>query len=248
MAGSALAQQVPIPPPVSPETPLVGGVAGQTSSTGEPKALVIEEEDNDEGRNVSLEPAGSPTEDVPADNSASSIAGKVENEAAMPPLNPGFEGAENELEKALPDVVQEEPVSIQIHIEKINGKRVPAGAAPGAVQVSSPWPAKPLTEAPLGWKFVPAPVSIPPYRTAVQLDASHTVDLAITPYLLVPASDGRNAMTIKEPGYERHGGYFQKETLGAILETSTLEIERQEKNTAAAIERLQELLTSLPRP
>jgi hypothetical protein len=70
--------------------------------------------------------------------------------------------------------------------------------------------------------------------------------LSITPYVLVPASDGRNVIRIAEPGYQPEQGFLQEETIGSILKTATTEIEHHEKRAAAAIQRLQQLLSSLP--
>ncbi|MCP5538325.1 MAG: hypothetical protein H7A51_19090 [Akkermansiaceae bacterium] len=134
---------------------------------------------------------------------------------------------------------------IQIHIEKSTGK---SGALnqPGAVKVYSPWPAKPITPAPAGWKFAPAPTGLKPYKTTITLGSGNTVDLSITPFVLVPHSDGLNAIRIAEPGYDPALQYAQKDTVGTMLQTSTAELEDHEKQAAEAISRLQQLLSSLP--
>ncbi|MBK1830363.1 hypothetical protein JIN77_06480 [Verrucomicrobiaceae bacterium R5-34] len=135
---------------------------------------------------------------------------------------------------------------IEIQIEKTNAK---AGAQQGGgnVKVYSPYPAKPISNPPLGWKYAPAPKGTAPFRTQVVLASGHSVDLAITPYVLIPQADGRNIIKISEPGYDAAKSYNQQDTVGAMLENSTAEIENHEKQAAAAISRLQQLLSSLPR-
>lgn len=134
---------------------------------------------------------------------------------------------------------------IQIQVEK---STTMSGALnkPGAVKVYSPWPAKPISPAPAGWKFAPAPAGVTPFKTTVKLSSGNTVDLSVTPFVLVPISDGFNAIRIAEPGYDPAQQYAQKETVGTMLQNSTTEIENNEKQAAAAIMQLQQLLSSLP--
>ena len=137
--------------------------------------------------------------------------------------------------------------SYYIQVEKVSD-RSGGFSDKGEVKISSPWPAKPLDAPPLGWQYIPAPEGIDPYRTSVQLGETSSVNLAITPYVLVPVSDGRNVIRISEPGYQPELSYLQNQTVGAILQHSTEKIEQQEQLTGAAIQRLQQLLSSLPQP
>ncbi len=134
---------------------------------------------------------------------------------------------------------------IQIQVEKITGQ---SGAenAHHQVKIYSPWPAKPISPAPEGWKFSPAPAGLAPYRKKVVLGNGKGVPLTITPFVLVPVSDGLNVIRIVEPGYDPARGYNQQETVGTILQNSTAELEQNEKQAAVAIRRLQLLLSSLP--
>ena len=134
---------------------------------------------------------------------------------------------------------------IQIQVEKSTAKSGVMNK-PGAVKIYSPWPAKPISPAPAGWKFVPAPAGLAPFKTTVKLSSGNTVDLSVTPFVLVPISDGLNAIRIAEPGYDPAQQYAQKETVGTMLQNSTTEIENNEKQAAAAIMQLQQLLSSLP--
>lgn len=196
-----------------------------------PKAQVIEEE------GVTAAPDDdtvTPVPDVPE-------VDKPEDEASV------VAPIENEDTVVEPDL--EKPVNegIQIEVEKFSSN-LDSTNETGQVKVYSPWPAKPLDAPPLGWKFVPAPEGIEPYRTTVKLGAKSSVDLAITPYVLVPASDGKNVIRIAEPGYQPELKAMQENTIGSILQKSTKEIERHEQKAGQAIQRLQELLTSLPQP
>ncbi len=171
------------------------------------------------------------------------------------------EGSEAEEEKSGEDKA-EEPASatavtptdaaqetadegIQIQVEKSSSVSGAADHA-GAVKIYSPWPAKPISPAPAGWKFVPAPAGLKPYRTTVTLGSGSRVDLSITPFVLVPLSDGQNAIRIAEPGYDPALHYAQKATIGTMLKKSTAELEENEKHAADVISRLQQLLSSLP--
>jgi len=135
---------------------------------------------------------------------------------------------------------------IQIQIEKIAGK-LGVESEPGTVKIDAPWPAKPISIPPSGWKFAPAPKDVEPFRTQVTLSTGNEVELSITPYILVPLSDGITSIKISEPGYEAALQYGQENTLGIMLQNSTTEIEKHEKQAAATIQQLQQLLSSLPR-
>lgn len=144
-----------------------------------------------------------------------------------------------------PELQKTADEGIQIQVEKITGK---SGAENEhhKVKIYSPWPAKPISPAPAGWKFSPAPAGLAPYRKTVVLGNGNTVPLTITPFVLVPVSDGLNTIRIVEPGYDPAQRYNQKETVGTILQNSTAELEQNEKQAAVAIRRLQLLLSSLP--
>ena len=227
IAGSLSAQEAaePVPP------------AGD-SEKEPPRALIIEEED--EGVGQAPADASKPDASVPTATDTESPA-----EESTPAGDIADEGelvAEDE-----PAVKKEVNKGIQIQVEKFS-------SSPGVTQdssevsVTSPWRAKPLDTPPLGWKYIPAPSGVDPYRTAVKLDGDRSVNLAITPYVLVPASDGRNVIRILEPGYQPDQDHAINDTIGSILQQSTAEIEENEQRAAQAIQRLQRLLSSLPQP
>ncbi len=145
-----------------------------------------------------------------------------------------------------PDVQQTPDEGISIQVEKPN---IAPGAVPptGEVKIYSPWPAKPMFPAPEGWKFAPAPEALAPYRTKATLSTGQEVSLAITPFVLVPITDGQTSIRISEPGYQPELGYVQRDTIGVMLQKSNADLEQNEQQAAESIRRLQQLLSSLPK-
>jgi len=144
-----------------------------------------------------------------------------------------------------PQIQQTADEGIQIQVERSTGIS-DAARKSGAIKVYSPWPAKPLAEAPAGWRYVPAPSEIEAYKQTVKLSSGNTIDLSITPFVLEPVNDGVKIISIAEPGYDPDLQYAQKNTLGTMLQKSTIELEENEKHAARAISLLQQLLSSLP--
>ncbi len=135
---------------------------------------------------------------------------------------------------------------IEVRVE--NSKNSEGDATPASeIRIYSPYPAKPMAAAPEGWQYVPAPDAIFPFKQSVKLGSGLSVDLSITPFILVPESDGANIFSIREPGYDPSLNFTQQHTIGAMLHASTMQIEEHEKQAAKAISRLQQLLSSLPR-
>lgn len=149
-----------------------------------------------------------------------------------------------------PDIqpTPDEGISIQVEKTAHAPDSADAEAAKGEVKVYSPWPAKPMFPAPEGWKFAPAPEGMEPYRTKVKLGTGQEVGLAITPFVLVPVTDGLNSIRITEPGYRPELGYVQRDTIGVMLQKSNADLEQNEQQAAESIRRLQQLLSSLPKP
>ena len=245
LVGSLYAQEVTPPPPEADALKPPAKVAP-------PKAQVIEEDEPVPAAKPVAKPATKPENKSKSDSETQPKQGDKSNaetnkddsssnniNEGMPPLS--------ELTPLTPIPEVKKPVNegIQIQVEKSGGKSGSSKGG-GAVKVTSPWPAKPLDVPPLGWKYIPAPAGIEPYRKTVKLGDSDSVNLAITPYVLVPVSDGLHAIRISEPGYQPGADYMKETTIGSILQRSTEEIERNERHTGIAIQRLQQLLSSLP--
>lgn len=132
------------------------------------------------------------------------------------------------------------------------GVEVEAGASNAHVDASkikllAPFPAKPLSSPPSGWKLV-HPNNAPPFSKKVELASGSSVILSIRPHLLVPDADGDEVLGLHEPGYKAADGYAQKETIGAVLADSIMSLDANSDRLNAAAKRLDELLTSLPAP
>ena len=118
---------------------------------------------------------------------------------------------------------------------------------PARVKLTAPFPAKPLARPPAGWRL-DASDSAPPFTREVEISPGSTITLTIRPHLLIPDADGAQVFTIPEPGYDNALGYQQTATVGAILSNSIRQLDEDSKQLGAAIDSLQQLLVSLPKP
>ena len=118
---------------------------------------------------------------------------------------------------------------------------------PKQVKLLAPFPAKPLAQPPAGWHLVSSE-NAPPFTRKVELSPGSEITLTIRPHLLVPDADGANIFTVSEPGYDPSLGYEQTATVGAVLSNSIRQLEDESKQLGTAIDSLQQLLISLPKP
>ncbi len=118
---------------------------------------------------------------------------------------------------------------------------------PSQVKLRAPFPAKPLAQAPPGWRL-DASDSAPPFTREVELAPGSKITLSIHPHLLIPDADGVNTFNIAEPGYETSLGYQQTSTVGAILSNSIQQLDEDAKQLSNVVDSLQQLLISLPKP
>ena len=145
-----------------------------------------------------------------------------------------------------PDEAAPTPTNgLAVRVEKLHTGK--GAIDPGQVKLFAPFPAKPLAQPPAGW-HLDASSSAPPFTREVELAPGTTVTLTIRPHLLVPDADGAGIFTIPEPGYDNTLGYAQTATVGAILSHSLRQLDGDSKQLGAAIDRLQQLLVSLPKP
>jgi hypothetical protein len=145
-----------------------------------------------------------------------------------------------------PDEQAPEPENgLTVRIEKL---QVGQGSVdPSKVKLLAPFPAKPLAQAPPGWRLDTSD-SAPPFTREVELSPGSKITLNIRPHVLVPDADGASVFTIAEPGYDGALGYQQTATVGAILSNSIRQLDEESKQLGTAIENLQQLLVSLPKP
>lgn len=134
---------------------------------------------------------------------------------------------------------------LAVRVEKIHGTT--GVTDPSQVKLLAPFPAKPLAPTPAGW-ILDASDSAPPFTREVEIAPGSKITLAIRPHLLVPDADGAAVFTISEPGFDSSLGYRQAATVGAILSTSIRQLDEDSKQLGTAIDSLQQLLLSLPKP
>ena len=169
-------------------------------------------------------------------------------EESQPVLVTGKPPAETTI-VAPPDQELAEPPKpaneLAVRVEKLHtGKGL---IDPAQVKLTAPFPAKPLAHAPSGWRL-DASDSAPPFTREVEIGPGSKITLTIRPHLLIPDADGAEVFTISEPGYENALGYQQTATVGAILSNSIRQLDEESKQLGTAIDNLQQLLVSLPKP
>lgn len=195
---------------------------------------------------VVLDPVGEPPVAVPesappTEPPAVVVIGKPPSKvdlAAEPPPPDAIAVASDEAAPTLTN-------GLAVRVEKLHTGK--GAIDPTQVKLFAPFPAKPLAQPPAGW-HLDASSSAPPFTREVELAPGTTVTLTIRPHLLVPDADGAGVFTIPEPGYDNTLGYAQTATVGAILSHSLCQLDEDSKQLGAAIDRLQQLLVSLPKP
>ena len=140
---------------------------------------------------------------------------------------------------------QEPENGLSVRIEKQHSGS--GSIDPSQVKLRAPFPAKPLAQAPPGWRL-DASDSAPPFTREVELAPGSKITLSIRPHLLIPDADGVNTFKIAEPGYETSLGYQQTSTVGAILSNSIRQLDEDAKQLSNVVDSLQQLLISLPKP
>ena len=118
---------------------------------------------------------------------------------------------------------------------------------PEKISLKAPFPAKPLGAIPSGWKLVRADDQVPVFDTKVEVaPGGPSLQLKVRPHILVPEANGASVFAIGEPGFNPAKGYRQDATIGAILGDSIRSLKEDEKRMDGAIQRLEQLLISLP--
>lgn len=143
------------------------------------------------------------------------------------------------------EATPEPETGLAVRVESL--KTGNATVDPTQVKLLAPFPAKPLAEAPAGWHLDTSD-SAPPFTREVEVSPGTRVTLSIRPHILVPDADGVAAFGVPEPGYDNSLGYRQTATVGAILTTSIRQLDNESKQLDEALDRLNQLLVSLPTP
>lgn len=161
-----------------------------------------------------------------------------EEPAAGEEMEPGTEPAPPEEEPAPP-----EPEGVTIRVEP--GRDGSAKVDAASVKLLAPFPAKPLFEAPAGWRLE-HPEDVPAFVEQVPLANGTSISLSIRPHVLVPDADGENVVAVNEPGYDPALRYAQTGTMSAVLTASVERMEEDSRRMSEALDRLGQLLGSLP--
>jgi len=138
-----------------------------------------------------------------------------------------------------------EPEGVTVTVEP--GSAGSAAVDAASVKLLAPFPAKPLSAPPAGWRLE-HPKEVPAFVREVPLSNGTKISLSIRPHLLVPDADGSNVIAVKEPGYEPALRYAQTGTMSAVLSSSLEQLDEDSRKMSEAVERLGQLLSSLPSP
>jgi hypothetical protein len=170
--------------------------------------------------------------------------GDLDSETAVL-MEPGPPEDESDLARPsdaeAPAAPEPEGVSVQVEPGRDGSAKVDAAA----VKLLAPFPAKPLFLPPAGWRLE-HPAEVPAFVEKVQLANGTTISLSIRPHLLVPDADGEHVLSVGEPGYEPALRYAQTGTMSAVLSTSIERMDEDSRQMTAALDRLGQLLNSLP--
>jgi hypothetical protein len=134
---------------------------------------------------------------------------------------------------------------IAVQVEKLQSGKGPVD--PKTVKLLAPFPAKPLSEPPPGW-MLDASGKAPDIIREIELSSGSKITLSVRPHVLVPVVDSVTQFGIEEPGFDASLGFHQPATVGTILSTSINQLDEDSKQLGSAIDRLQQLLISLPTP
>ena len=181
------------------------------------------------------------------DKPAEAKAGQAKEESAVKAVaSPVAEAADTAGAKPTEPAPPKEPGDgLTVRVEKLQSAK--GSVDPAKVKLLAPFPAKPLAQAPAGWRLEAAN-NAPPFLREVEISEGSKITLTIRPHLLVPEADGENAFSIRETGYNHSLGYQQTATVGAILANSVRQLDDDSKRLGSVIENLQQLLISLPKP
>lgn len=203
------------------ETPPQSGVA--QAGDGKPD----DQKDSAENKPAPMLVTGNPPEDTDVIDSTTKSAPPATGEEAV------------EAPKAPPQQ------GLAVRVEKLQTGSGNIDAA--KVKLLAPFPAKPLAQAPAGWRLESSE-NAPPFTRDVELAPGKKITLTIRPHLLVPEADGATVFAVAEPGFDSSLGYRQHATVGAVLSRSIRQLDDDSRDLGSAIDNLQQLLVSLPKP
>ena len=258
--GPALAQQIDL----AEEDP---ALAAEESASEESRETADEEstdepDSDDAGSEDSEESPESPAEGSVDESAVETDQGTEQEEKDTSADDLVAESAASEEDPAIPEgenealaetymeevSVESDPVPPQpgmaVRVERVQGA---TAVDPSEVKLRAPFPAKLLAEVPEGWRIEKSDRA-PAFTREVELSPGSNITLSVQPHILVPEADGSQVFAVNEPGYQADLGYRQDATVGAILATSIRQLDDDTRHLGEAIDQLQQLLVSLPRP
>jgi outer membrane biosynthesis protein TonB len=82
----------------------------------------------------------------------------------------------------------------------------------------------------------------------VELSPGSKITLTVRPHILIPDTSGTAAFEVPEPGFNTSLGYRQNATVAAVLSHSISQLDGDSMKLGNAIDQLQQILVSLPKP
>ena len=140
---------------------------------------------------------------------------------------------------------QPEAKGLKVRVERLQTGK--GDFKPESVRLLAPFPAKPLDEAPAGW-LLESSNAAPAIQRQVELAPGKAITLTIKPHVLVPDADNERILAVAEPGFEASLGYQQSDTISAVLSDSIEKLDEDSRRIGNAIDQLQQLIVSLPKP
>lgn len=200
-----------------------------------------------ENGKTDVQPSDAQSDSHQAPDVATTDVNRVE--AKVPPPEQNTESGTHEKAKDGVEFEPESPAESKqgptVQVENLQTASGPID--PKTVKILAPFPAKPLGPIPSGWRL-DASNNAPTFTRKVELAEKASVVLKIRPQVLVPDADGDATFSIQEPGYDPAFGYQQSQTVSHILTNSIRQLDDESKALGNAIELLEQLLGSLPRP
>lgn len=184
-----------------------------------------------------------PTDAFPPTNASPTADAAPVLVTGIPPEGIEVEKPPSSDAKTEPPAAPIPKAELAVHVEKLQTGQ--GNIDPSQIKLLAPFPAKPLAQPPSGWRLA-TDGAVTPLTREVELAPGTKITLTIRPHLLVPEADAAQTFAISEPGYDPALGYQQTATVGAILARSIRQFDEDGKNLGNAIERMQQLLVTLP--
>lgn len=159
-----------------------------------------------------------------------------------PPVEPEVDPSEN---PPIEDEPKADKRGLQVRVATLDGGS--GKIDPKTVELLTPFPPKPLAQAPNGW-ILKTSENAPPFTRKVELSSGKSITLTIEPHIMVPDTSTGDIFAIEEPSFENSLGYTQKSTVSAVLADSIQSLDEDASEMGQLIDQLEQLLVSLPKP